>query len=706
LKTIIVPLREFALPIPRTGSIEVHSGYGRAAAEGQEIHSRVQKQRAKADPLYRAEVPISGQFDRNDYRFRIDGRMDGIFHHDQPLIEEIKSAYHVRELTQRLAGTSLSHPYALQLLTYGYLYWLDHQVCPRLSFHLVSTRSGTSEDLPMVLNIPEYENWLAMRLDELVLDAKAAEQRAARRRNLVNGFSFPFARPRPGQLELMQTVQQGMTDGQAMLIQAPTGLGKTVAVLYPVLKEALGRGQKVVYVTPKNSQHAVAEDCVSRFHESGTPIRSLAITAKGKICFKDEPLCNPAYCEYARDYYTKLHANSIQEILARKRKLTRRTFRKLGEQYQVCPFELQFDGAAAADVIICDYNYVFAPRSSSGRLADSGIGQDGKANLVIDEAHNLPARGMDNYSATLAADMLEQLRAAIRLVPSRFRREAEELLNSSLHVVQTCCALGSGPMKIEPPVARFQAQDGLLRSFLSRYLEAEQDLEPDDPILRLCSCWGGFTEVLELVANPERQEFFATFHPHQAGGTLRVTCCDASLMLHECYADFEQVVGFSATLKPFSYYARLSGLDTSLVKTAEFHSPFPREKRKLLVIPQVSTRYSQRERHYARIAEAIERIIPLQRGNYLVFFPGFQFLTRVHELFEPPAGFSVLIQERDMKLGQVEVILDQLRSQAVPTIVFAVQGGSFSEGIDYAGEMVIGAFVVGPPLPVTILKES
>src|SRR6266508_653998 len=98
MKLITISLRDFALPAPRTGSIEAHSGYGRAAAEGQEIHLRVQKKRAKADSLYQAEVAVSSLFDRGPYRFQIDGRMDGIFRHDPPQIEEIKSSFNVREL--------------------------------------------------------------------------------------------------------------------------------------------------------------------------------------------------------------------------------------------------------------------------------------------------------------------------------------------------------------------------------------------------------------------------------------------------------------------------------------------------------------------------------------------------------------------------------------------------------------------------------
>ena len=700
MKLIPVALRDFALPVPRTGSIEAHSGYGRAAAEGQEIHARVQKKRAKSDSSYEAEVAISSSFEREGYRFRIDGRMDGIFRRDPPGIEEIKTAFNIRNLAQRLSGDPLLHPYCLQLLTYGYFTWLEHRVLPTLTFHLVSTRNRDSLDLVVTLDLPAYEKWLDLRLDELAAEAKKAEKRSFRRRKVAAGFTFPFENPRPGQIELMETIEQGMQEQRPMLIQAPTGLGKTAGVLYPVLKEALGRGQRVVYVTPKNSQHLVAEDAVGRFQESGSKIKSLTITAKSKICFKNEPLCDPAYCEYARDYYTKVREQGLLDVLAKKRKLKSRAFRELGEEYEVCPFELQLDAAEEADIVICDYNYVFAPRSAFGRLATTGTGQTGKPDLVIDEAHNLPSRAMDYYSPSLSSFLLEQMRGEIQGVPSRFRAEAEELLDTCIHVVASCgLAESAKPGKIDPPVDSFLDQDSKLRAFLSRYLDSDCEIQPRDAVMRLCFYWSGFTEALEYVTDPEAEEFFATFHPHPNGGIVKITCCDASAMLKDRYGEYGQVVGFSATLKPFDYYARLSGLDLKTVKTAEFQSPFPKAHRKLLIIPQISTRYSDRERNYAKIADAIARIAALRRGNYFAFFPSFEFLERVLALFVPPEGFIVRKQERDMKAAQVEKVLEHLRDGAAPTVLFAVQGGTFSEGVDYPGEMAIGAFVVGPPLP-------
>ena len=485
-----------------------------------------------------------------------------------------------------------------------------------------------------------------------------------------------------------------------MLIQAPTGMGKTAGVLYPVLKEALARGQMVIYVTPKNSQHSVAEDAVARFQAGGAKLKSLTVTAKGKICLKNEPLCSPDFCEYASDYYEKVHENGLIDILSKKKRLRARTFRELGEEYQVCPFELQIDGAPEADVVICDYNYVFAPRSSLGRMATIGVDQAGKPNLVIDEAHNLPSRAMDYYSPSLSSVTLEQMRGEIRTIPARFRREAEELLEGCIGVIASCRREDSPePARIDPPIDAFLEQDAKLRAFLSRYLDCDAEIEPGDAVLRLFFYWSAFTEALEYAADPSRPEFFTTFHPHAGGGMVKITCCDASAMLKDCYDGYEHAVGFSATLKPFDFYAKLSGLDPGEVKTAEFPSPFPKELRKILVIPQISTKYSDRGRNYAKIADAIQRIVSLRRGNYFAFFPSFEFLERVHALFEPPAGFTVIRQDRDMKGSRVEAVLEHLREGAAPAILFAVQGGMFSEGVDYPGEMAIGAFVVGPPLP-------
>lgn len=698
LKLITVPLRDFALPSPRSGSLDPHQGSGRSFSQGQEIHVKIQKKRALADPSYQAEVPVATVFERGGYRFRIEGRMDGIYRGTPSRIEEIKSSFDLGELSRALKGDPFLHPYSLQLLTYGYIDWQEHGVLPKLTFHLVSSRTFRSHDLELTLDLERYHAWLDRRLDELVLEAHAGEKRALRRRKLSETLRFPFESPRPGQIELMQEIEEGLAQKRPLFLQAPTGLGKTVGVLYPVLKEALARGQRVVYVTPKNSQHLVAEEAVARFKEVGARVKTLSITAKGKICFQKEPLCSPVSCEFARDYFEKIQKDGVLELLSKKRRFTPRLFAKAGEQYRVCPFELQLDLAPEADVVICDYNYVFAPRSVSARIAGCGVDQVGKPSLVIDEAHNLPARAMEQYSPSLSVITLEGLRAGMREIPARFRQQGEELLDACLKVIDLCRGGNGDPVRIEPPLELFREKDGALRAFLSRYLDSDLELAADDPVLSLSFVWSAFVEGLECLAQPERDEFFATYRP-DGGGTVRITCCDPAAMLKGCYGEFGQVVAFSATLKPFAYYLRLTGFEGVSVRCSEFASPFPRERRKLLVIPQVSTKFTRRELNYAKIAEAVARISALRKGNYFAFFPSFEFMERVASLFPLPDGYTLLVQERRMNGARVEELLDRLRQKGSQTIAFGVQGGSFSEGVDYQGEMLIGVFVVGPPLP-------
>jgi DNA excision repair protein ERCC-2 len=716
-KIFSVSIREFALPSPRVGSIDVHSGManiGKSMQDGQEIHLRVQKRRAETDSCYEAEVQITHEFEKDGFTFQVGGRMDGLFSYSEPrapLIEEIKTSFNLRELKRNILDPELDHPYPLQLKTYGYFYYLQNKILPELSFHLVSTRTTEHEDLEIKLDIEAYEAWLARRLDELVIEAQRCEKRTLRRKKLASNFPFPFERPRVGQTDLIATIQEGMKDQTKMLVQAPTGLGKTAGVLYPSLQEALARGQRVVYVTPKNSQHAVAEDAIRRFQETGSKVKSLTITAKSKICFKAEPLCNPTYCEYAKDYYTKVHQNDLLGVLEKKKKLKAKHFKELGEEFQVCPFELQLDAAQDADTVICDYNYVFAPRSALGRLSLNSFDQEGKPNLVIDEAHNLPSRAMDYYSPALSSIVFEKMRDDVRDLPSRFCGEAKELLDECIEVLISCRPKGpkgveSKPSTIDPPAESFLDQDSKLRAFLSRYLDSDVEIQPKDVVLRLCFYWSEFTGALEFIGDSERKEFFTTYHPLPSGGMVKITCCDASQMLETCYDEYDQVVGFSATLKPFAYYAKLSGLDLAEIKTAEFQSPFDKKNRKLLIIPQISTKYSDRERNYPKISETIRRVTALKSGNYFVFFPSFDFLEKVLDQFDPPPGFSVFKQERGMKTNDVDALLDHLRSEQEPTIVFAVQGGVFSEGVDYPGKMIIGAFVVGPPLPSFDLERE
>jgi DNA excision repair protein ERCC-2 len=695
-KRISLSVVEFALPAPRKGSIDLYSGFGSGGqALGLEIHQRIQNIQSKADGNYHSEVKTNQHFSLQGYRFEICGRMDGVFYHEKCRIEEIKSAFNIEELYQQMLKSPEDHPYCLQLKTYGYFHWLQHKEIPELYFHLVSTRNSKTKNVEIELNLENYEHWLQRRLQELVAEATYTDALIKRRKYTAKDFSFPFEKQRPGQVELIAAINTGIKEKQPMLIQAPTGMGKTVGVLYPVLHEALKRGQKTIYLTPKNSQYPVVEDAVERLKNAGAKIKSLTLTAKTKMCFKNEPICNPDYCEYAKDHYTKIADNKLTEKLAKSRQLNAITIRKLAKKYEVCPYQLQFEAANKVDVIVCDYNYVFSPHAQSTDSFKGGIGEKGKPNLIIDEIHNLPARGMDYYSPALSSAVIETIRSQNKNIPAKFLKKFSKLAEESMALIASCGnASRQTKSQIVPPLKELMAHDVLLRSFLTSYLESDVEIEREDPILKLSRYWSEFTEALLQSDIPG---FFVSYNPYPP--TIKITCCDASNMLKESYKKYAQIIGFSATLKPFDFYSELSGLKHFKVKTVEFSSPFPKSRRKILIIPQISSKYLDRQRSYPRVAETIQRIIELKKGNYFIFFPSFEFLERVYHLFNPSESFQVLKQERGMSKEQIQLLLDKLKDENNALIIFAVQGGVFSEGVDYPGKMLIGAFIVGPPLP-------
>lgn len=703
MKTIQIPVRDFALPVPRRGSIEVNSGY-QLLNQGQELHDFVQQQRKKEDPYYRSEVKVTHTFVQEPYKFCVSGRIDGIFDRFPLLIEEIKSTVNIFQLKAKLELTP-DHPYILQAQTYAYLYYKVHGLLPKVRLHLISSgNKQQSENLDIPVVLEEYEAWAAKRLAELVEEVQAIEGDIMRRVELHTAISFPFAQPRDGQIKLMDSVAKAIDEKKSLIVQAPTGLGKTMAVMFPSLRDALSRGQKLVYLTPKNSQHTVAEDAVEHLQKQEPGLRALTLNAKSKICFKPEPICTPEYCEYARDYYQKVWENKLINVMASKPVLNFEVFQELGKEFEVCPFELSVDAIARADVIVGDYNYVFSPRSLVGRITQHSELLQEKPNLVIDEAHNLPDRACSYYSPSLFSMTFDEANKQARTLPPGLSIEAQTVINRSLEVINSCRDKSKKESQVQIDGSIFKEHDKRWKELIAHYLQSGQVVEKKDAIVRAANEWSQFADGVDF----ETENFFVICRQVRTGIELKVTCCDASEYLRDSYDKFSTTVGFSATMKPFDYYVQLSGFNTEKTNILECSSPFSPENRKLLVIPQVSTKYSDRIRNYDKISEAIRKIVAVRPGNYFAFFPSFDFLSEVASRTSLEE-FEILQQRQDMKSDEVRQWIDRLRNSdqnSKPILIFAVQGGTFSEGIDYPGESLIGALIIGPALPKYDLERE
>ncbi|STX55789.1 DEAD/DEAH box helicase [Legionella beliardensis] len=697
MNTYNLSVIDLAIPSPKVGSIDTYSGYSLTSKLAIKAHQDFQSQQLKRHSNYTPELSIAHTISHQHCLFNISGRIDGVYQEETLRIEEIKTAFEPHKLIEVLSENYYSHPFWLQLQTYGYIHWLKNKTIPKLNLLILSLRNKKTYPLVLDFNKDAFENWLSSRLNELVLEIKESKQRIKWRKKQSKKLVFPFEQPRPHQNELMESVISAMAVKRQMLIQAPTGLGKSIAILYPTLKESLKRGQKTFYLTPKNTQHQVALKAVHLLQNKGASCTSLVLTSKKKLCMKNEPICTSKQCEFAENHYTKCTAHELLHQIQEHQNLDASFFKDLAKTYQVCPYELQMESIPFSDVVIGDYNYVFSATNTPERIVGFQLGEKEKPNLVIDEAHNLPSRGMDYFSPVLEVEFFKTYLYELDKYPQAFQKKLKEILNQCIATIEGCAL----PNVYEPhltkaPEALFKRQEECLNQLLTDYLESDLAIEPNDLILKLVNYWSDFTAALEFV-NQGREEFFISFNPKRHA--LKISCCDASSFLKEHYSHFEQIIGFSATLKPFDYYSRLMGLNTSHLHTEEFSSPFLPTNRKLLLIPQVSTKYRYRQANSSKIIEVIIRLSALNPGNYFVFFPSFEFLDQVFSRMPFLSSFTLLRQERRMEEKESKNLLKQLHLNDKNHLFFAVQGGMFAEGIDYLGRLAIGAFIIGPPLP-------
>jgi DNA excision repair protein ERCC-2 len=673
------------------GSIETHSGYGGTPLNGQEIHQIFQQKKEKSIPGYVAEKFLSFSFFKGPYEFVVSGRADGFIHQNHVIIEELKTSFDIDKLHEKLSA-DFNHPYIWQVRTYGYIqYKLTNEV-PHLRIELISSRNFKSMTLDVDLAVEQYEEWLDRRLEELVKETKVNEKIFEQRVASSSEMSFPFPKPRPGQLELVEAVAENFEEGTPLIIEAPTGLGKTVGILYPALKESLKRGQKVIFVTPKNSQHQVAEAAVHMMQDQGMKIRNLTLTSKAKMCMKAEVLCNPLHCEYAKNYYDKLVEHDLVNKITKMKSLTSKKLKNLGEKYTVCPFELSLEALNRADVVIGDYNYVFSPRSLIGRLSEPLLKPKEKANLVIDEAHNLPGRAQDYFSPSVSISQIQYYESQFTILNDKMLDLAISLSQNFISLIKKYSDKESRKIVIDP--APFLDLSSRVREFTSQYLESDVEIGQNDPVLGFSNLINNFVESLELAGD----EFFQTYQKTFNSEMLKITCCDASKQLKLAYKEFKNVVAFSATLKPFRYYQQLMGFPEEKTRTYEFDSPFTEKNRKIMLIPQISTKYKDRASSAPKITEVIERVLKVKQGNYIALFPSFEFMNMVAQKLSLP-DYQILTQQKEMRLPLINHFLQELRDGFNSTLLLGVQGGVFSEGVDYPGHMLIGAFIVGPALP-------
>lgn len=699
LRTLWLSIGDLLGTLAFPGSIALLPTFRSRAALGRSIHASHQMAQQALHSSYRAEVTIRQEMQLDDYTIHIQGRIDGLYtENNTTIVEEIKSVLLPADAFATLAPGHYPQ-YEQQLVLY--LLLLRQQIDTPLQGHLVLINAvDKARRIFVVEPQPQaYDQLITTPLRRILARCAARVARAAQRH--AAQLRFPFATMRPHQEAMLEKVRHTIEEQRCILLAAPTGIGKTIAALYPALVYALQHGLRVFFVTAKTTQQTLAVETLQQLATQEPAFTAVHLRAKAKSCLNDVYYCHENVCEFAQDYTGKLERSGLVETLLQLPMLTPASCGTLGETYRVCPFELSLDVALEADVILGDYNYVFDPSAALRRFFQDTPYHD--CILIIDEAHNLYNRGRDYYSPALSLQQIRSLRSLCADNPVRLFRDfgaffdrLEDLFDAFAQSVPStttdCCP-------ISPPTELFGELRQIIEALMVDYAiyRRRQGSPPArDALQEFYYDFQRFCDVLAFGG----EEFSYLYYPHPEEAIFKILCKDASRFLHERLQGFHSVIAMSATLTPFPFYQDVLGMPPERTTTAAFPSPFPAHNRQVLVIPDVSTTYRDRQRDAPATARIIETIAAQRPGNYAVFFPSFAYLRLVRAwMFQHPIH-SILEQTPVMAESEREAVLHRLqRHDPEPLLLLAVQGGIFAEGVDYPGDMLSGVIIIGPGLP-------
>ncbi|MFN7943217.1 MAG: helicase C-terminal domain-containing protein [Thermoanaerobaculia bacterium] len=671
---------------------------------GQAIHGRYQEAALAADPSYRREVVIEHRFDHRGWRVHLSGRIDGLRRDPSGglVIEEIKS---VRREGQ-LAATA-REIYERQALLYAWMTAESRAEPVRAELVLIAIGSDTVERLELESDFAALEVAIRKRLNAILGGFESERRAAADRRAAGETISFPYGAPRSGQEEILAAVDQALAQREHLLLEAPTGIGKTVAALFPAVRFALREGKRVFVLTAKNLQQDMAVK-VLRLLETGGAFRALRMRAKTRMCANGEVICHEEYCPFARDYAAKLAGTGlVQRLLADERVLEPDLVFSAAAAAEVCPFEISLDLAQRAQVVVADYNYAFDPYVALTDFAPDADLSD--TVLVIDEIHNLVERGRGylspELSAAAARRAAEEAARGGAPIHDRLERLALELAFRVESAVDGALAElpdGDGALEmVLPEDALWRLRSEFDAAFVD-YLEHQRETKSfraEDPFVGL------YFDFLRFLAGlPADGEAFSRLGERRGGDRLlRIFCKDPSAHLGGVLARVHSAIGLSATLSPPEFYRDLLGFESRRTAALSVPSPFPPERRRLVIDAAVTTLWRERAGNTRPIADRLAAFAEAVPGNCLALFPSFQFLADVAAHLAP-RGKRVLVQQRTHTEREREALLETLRGALLgDVLMLAVAGGVFAEGVDYPGDMLRAVAVIGPCLPVPTL---
>ena len=579
---------------------------------------------------------------------------------------------------------------------------------------------------------------------------------------------FPFLahiEPRPGQIDMIRECRESLKKNGHHLAAAPTGIGKTAAAIAAALEVALESAEKphILFLTGRQSQHKIVIDTVRKINSMiegvKRPIKVVDIIGRESMCEvvdvqSGRCLCEQGSSESARgrlkDDVRKFileYPRHVEEIVDK------------SKTWGVCAWQTCRSAVKDSDILVCDYNHVFAEQVRENSLPSMGVSLK-NCIIIVDEAHNLPDRirmsmervitpiiirnaamELEEYMGTLensamknssastmqsleevqwAFEVIKLLRVKLgdyfRLLHSQVSDEEEVIVsaNEFTEKIHEACDEFEGlvgQMKLDRATEiqpLFQKSQRLLRlsEILAKVvIDTESEEEESEPDSHRISY---IFESIEKFGSTSA--FCMVFSPKGKEGKITTHLLDPGVLSGEIFAMCSGSILMSGTLYPPQMYADILSLPKRLTTKTSYKSPFAGERRPVLIAKDVTTRYNERsEVMWNRMRSHIQALIDGSEGHIAVFCPSYRLMDEIiGDVYF--TGVKKRVESRDWSKDDIDKIVAELkteRSSGNRILLCGVFGARLSEGIDY-NDGVLGSVVcIGiPNPPPSVLSNS
>ncbi len=643
----------------------------------QREHTRKQKELAELR-ICNCEVPAMLLTKENGINFHITGRAD-LLTEDGETVIEVKTA-------QPMPKSPATH-HLLQVLFYANALGAKNAA-------LIYTDPDSKESLEFPIDLKDkkiVDLWQGF-VEDLSFFVNNEWKRHIELNEALKSFSFPFSSIRAGQKEIMDLVRNTGNEKAELLVQAPTGTGKTIAVLAGAIAPAVTNWRILFFLTSKNTQKKILTETAERIVKQGFPLRTIILSSRENSCPMDMERCNTELCPYAEEFESRIRASGVIEKLTKNVIITAEDLKRESIQAEVCPFELALFVSQRCDLIACDYNYVFDPGIRLKRFFDNEL-TAARCSLLIDEAANLPERVRGIWSPEIKTKWMEKAWSY-----ARGNRKLQNLLRPWRNVLQ---AYADQPWPYKENTVKLSDEielPGINRRKWQKTLGGDANA-PSEVVL-LSRAITVFSRVSENLD----ERFHLLARKEGTDTLIQWYCTDPSKFITEEHSRCSSITCFSATIEPMEHFSAELGLGTKKTLTTKAVGwPFPKDNLSVWVDPAISTLYKYRDEQTKIMIQRFQGARSKKPGTWMVFFPSFSWMEKI-ALAAEEAGVELITQKREMTESERAAFVQLINSGN--HLILVVAGGLFAEGVDLSIPDLSGCFIAGPCLPSISMRQK